>query len=125
MTDKLTPKQEGFVKDYLETKNGTEAAIKNYDTDRVTAASIAWENLRKPQIIQALQDASSIAKDSIIDLAQGAKNENVRLQASKDILDRTGFNIQKDSDKPPMIIPVLVQFIKNDDKGTDNNKNTD
>lgn len=123
--DKLTPKQKGFVKDYLETKNGTEAAMKNYETDRVTAASIAWENLRKPQIIQALQEASSIAKDSIIELALGAKNENVRLQASKDILDRAGFVIQRDQDKPTNIImPVLVKFIEKDE-GVNDNRNTD
>lgn len=121
--DKLTPKQKGFVRDYLETKNGTEAAIKNYNTDdENTAGVIAWENLRKPKIIQAIKEASSIAKDSIIELAQHAKNEAVRLQASKDILDRAGFIIEKQNDKPPVIIPVLVQF---KDNGTDSNRNTD
>lgn len=55
---RLTRKQLGFVKDYVETGNGTKAALRNYDVvDDNTAASIASENLRKPQIVQAVQDA--------------------------------------------------------------------
>ena len=57
MATKLTKKQRGFVKDYVETGNGTEAALKNYDTkDPNTAGVIASENLRKPKIQDALPD---------------------------------------------------------------------
>ncbi len=53
--DKLTKKQQGFVKDYLETGNGTQSALNNYDTDdENTAAVIASENLRKPQIQEVI-----------------------------------------------------------------------
>lgn len=54
---KLSRKQKGFIKDYIETGNGTEAALKNYDTDdRKVAQSIASENLSKPIIQDALPD---------------------------------------------------------------------
>lgn len=55
---KLTKKQRGFVKDYVATGNGTQAALANYDTeDPVTAAAIATENLNKPLISSAIEDA--------------------------------------------------------------------
>jgi len=45
----LTVKQRRLVKHYLETGNGTEAAMVAYDVaDRNTARSIGTENLRKP-----------------------------------------------------------------------------
>ena len=54
MARKLTKKQRGFVKDIIRTGNGTESALNNYeikseDKKRV-AASIASENLTKPEI---------------------------------------------------------------------------
>lgn len=58
MTDRLTHKERGFVKDYIETGNGTKAALANYDTkDENTAAVIASTNIRKPKIQQAIEEA--------------------------------------------------------------------
>lgn len=64
MKTKLTKKQRGFVKDYLATGNGTEAAANNYavSTDGV-AAQIAYENLRKPDIQEAIGGA--LSKESL------------------------------------------------------------
>lgn len=61
MARALTKKQKGFVKDYAKTGNGVQAALKNYeieskDKERV-AASIATENLTKPDIVKAIHDA--------------------------------------------------------------------
>lgn len=54
---RLTKKEKGFVKDYLETGNGTQSALKNYDTeDENTAAVIASENLRKPKIAALIEE---------------------------------------------------------------------
>lgn len=54
--ENLTKKQQVFVKEYIETGNGTQSALKAYDTtDEVTAASIAHENLNKPQIVDAIK----------------------------------------------------------------------
>ncbi len=55
---KLTRKQKKFVDEYVKGKTGTQAAKEAYNVeDDNTAAVIASENLRKPQIEQALADA--------------------------------------------------------------------
>ena len=55
---KLTKKQRGFVKDYVETGNGTLAVKENYaPTTDETARAIAHENLTKPHIVKAIEEA--------------------------------------------------------------------
>ncbi len=57
MARNLTKKEKGFVKDYAKTGNGTQAALKNYDVVKPhTAASIASENLTKPDIQRAIAE---------------------------------------------------------------------
>ncbi len=64
MTGKLTKKQRVFVKDYIATGNGTQAALAAYDTDDPhTAHSIASENLRKPAVAEAIDNA--LSKESL------------------------------------------------------------
>jgi phage terminase small subunit len=53
---RLTPKQVRFVQEFLADMNATQAAFRA-GYSRKTAYSIASENLRKPEIIQALQEA--------------------------------------------------------------------
>lgn len=66
MKRKLTPKQKGFIKDLLITKNGAEAVRRNYNLgskggaksgiqEQYTASSIAVENLKKPAIQEVLK----------------------------------------------------------------------
>lgn len=58
MARNLTKKQQGFIKDYLKTGNGEISARNNYDVaNDNTARSIASENLTKPNIVRAIQDA--------------------------------------------------------------------
>ena len=58
MARNLTKKQKGFVKDYVETGNGVQSALKNYDTDDYsTAGMIASENLEKPKIIESIAES--------------------------------------------------------------------
>lgn len=63
---KLTPKQKRFVKYYLETDNATQAVIRagydlgskhGTDNPELTAAAIGSENLTKPNIQQAINNA--------------------------------------------------------------------
>jgi phage terminase small subunit len=92
MATKLTKKQKGFVKDYLETGNGVESALRNYDTtDYNTANVIAVENLQKPTIIEYLNSKADDAVSMIYTLSQKGEQESIRLSASKDILDRAGY----------------------------------
>lgn len=58
MSKRLSHKEQGFVQDIVKGETGTQAALNNYDTeDYMTAASIATENLKKPKIIEAIEEA--------------------------------------------------------------------
>lgn len=120
----LTLKQEGFVKDYLETGNATRAVLNNYDISTEgktkeqienTAAAIGSENLRKAKIQEYLQSRAEKAAEVVYTLAISAENETVRLNASKDILDRAGHKpVERtdvtSGDKP---LPILNAIFPN------------
>ena len=113
----LTRKQEGFVKDYLDTGNATQAALNNYDIQsddpENVAGAIGSENLTKPKILAAIQNAAEGAFSRIIELSINAENENVKLSANKDIVDRAGFkpvdrsDITTDGDKINLGVIIL------------------
>lgn len=64
----LTEKQQRFVEEYLIDLNATQAAIRaGYSED--TAHSIGWENLRKPDIAQAITDAK-LKRSQRVELTQ-------------------------------------------------------
>ncbi len=95
MKNNMTLRQQKFANEYLGTGNATEAASRAYKPkNRNTAHSIGAENLRKPAIRAYLDEKAEDAASMVYKLSQEAKNENVRLHASRDILDRAGF-------KPP------------------------
>lgn len=92
MSRKLTMKQMKFTQEYLRSGNGTRAALKTYGTkDPITAASIAHENLRKPQIKEFIDGHAIYAAKRMGELMRQRKNLSISFQASKDILDRAGF----------------------------------
>ena len=65
--DELTKKQKGFVKDYIETGNGLKSALNNYDTDDENVAGvIAYDNLRKPKIVNAIKSIAEQIPDSLL-----------------------------------------------------------
>lgn len=68
---KLTRKQRGFVKDYVETENGQEAALKNYEIESSNpenvARAIASENLTKPNVIEAIDVKRKSLRQALID----------------------------------------------------------
>jgi phage terminase small subunit len=111
----LTPKQDKFLKRYLETGNGTEAVKEVYGaTSDNSAAVIASQNLRKPSIMEKFREAQSLAYSTIVDLATNAENESVRLKASQDIMDRTEGRAMQKTDvtsNGESIAPVLIKFI--------------
>lgn len=91
-TRRLTKKQKDFVKEYIETGNGTQAALKAYNTDKPnTAKAIASENLTKPNVRAYLESKAERASEIVFDIAENGENDGVRLNASKDILDRAGY----------------------------------
>lgn len=90
--EKLTKKEKDFADAYIETGNGTQSALKAYDTDSPNVASaIAVGNLRKQRVQEYLEDKAEVAASIIFSLAQSSENDAVRLNASKDIMDRSGY----------------------------------
>lgn len=93
MARSLTKKQKGFAQDYLHTGNASFAAKQNYDVSNdLTARVIGSENLTKPNIRAYLEDKAQKAAETIFDIVLGGENDTVKLNASKDILDRAGYN---------------------------------
>ena len=105
----LTKKQKEFADEYLETGNGTQAALKAYDIEtkkkEECAASIGYENLRKPQIQAYIENEAEGAASRIVEISKTAKMEAVKLNANKDILDRAGF---KPTDKTDNTVRVIT-----------------
>ena len=90
------------VEKYLETGKKGASAIKAYDLGSKggsdtqekliqVAGAIATENLKKPKVKQYLEDNAEGATLRIVELSKKAKNEAVKLNANKDILDRAGY----------------------------------
>jgi len=124
----LTKKQKGFCKDYIDTGNKTKSALKNYNTeDYSTAASIGSENLKKPEIIEYLKSISSDATSRIEELSKTAKNETVRLNANKDILDRAGYKPveRKDLTTNGKDLPTPILTLEEDAISTNNRSKED
>lgn len=91
MATNLTKKEKGFAKDYMDTGNGVQSALKNYDTESYfSAGAIASQNLKKLQIQQYIAEHAEDAESMIYKLSQQAKSEMVRYVSSKDIMDRAG-----------------------------------
>lgn len=83
----LTPKQRKWLKVYIETGNGTEAAMQAYDCkDRASAAQIGTQNLRKLQgATRALAEAKGLTDDLIFQrLKEGLSAEKTEFAKGRD-----------------------------------------
>ncbi|HLC20440.1 hypothetical protein A3E97_01575 [Candidatus Uhrbacteria bacterium RIFCSPHIGHO2_12_FULL_47_12] len=115
----LTIKQRRFVIEYIQTGNGTEAAVSAYDCQsRNTARSMASENLLKPAIQKAIsEEMSTICQETFIkaklhQLAESAKSEDTQLRALTIIAHITGLYNRDDKNG---LAPLVIQLpeIKN------------
>jgi phage terminase small subunit len=89
---RLKPKQKKFAEKYLEIGVAGKAAEEVYDVkNNATARSIGSENLTKPNIIEYLEGKQPKYINKMEFLSEGAKNEGVQFQATKDLLDRSGL----------------------------------
>lgn len=110
MARKLTPKQEGFAKDYIETGNATLAVKENYDVSSDNSAAVLGSNLlRNNKVLEYIEDKAEHAASIVYEIAQFGESDPVRLSASKDILDRAGY-------KP---IERSIQVTQNIDESTE------
>lgn len=98
MARELTPKQQRFIQEYLVDLNATQAAIRaGYSED--TAYKIGSENIRKPQIAEAIETAMTLRAEKVGISSQWVLDQAVRLyrRCTQDVvplLDRKGNQIQ-------------------------------
>ena len=109
-----TDKQESFIEAYCQTGNATKAAVQaGYSQATSKQQGHVLKNKFKREIEDRIkkmvQDSVPAAMNQISLLAQTATSEQVRLAASKDILDRAGL---KPAEK-------VEQKISHEDKSTD------
>ncbi len=103
----LTPKQERFVEEYLVDLNATQAAIRAGYSEK-TAAEQGYENLRKPQVAEAIQEAMK-ARSERTEIDQDWVLNNLRSVAercmqAKPVTDRNGEPVlaeNADGDRVP------------------------
>lgn len=89
---KLTKKQKGFADDYLDSGNGSQSAKKNYNiTTDGSARAVASRTLTKANVQEYLASKADDAASMVYFLSQKSKQDFIKLNASKDILDRAGF----------------------------------
>ena len=108
----LTNKQARFVEEYLRDFNATQAAIRAGYSEK-TAYSIGWENLRKPEIIEAVRGKIMSAEEVLSRTADMARADLA------DLMDITpsGFVIKlmkRDEDGNQVVNPntKLIKKIK-------------
>ncbi len=109
-----TEKQESFIESYCQTGNATKAAIQagySQATSKQQGHVLKnkFKNEIEDRIKKMVQDSVPAALNQISILAQTATSEQVRLNASRDILDRAGV---KHDDR-------IEQRISHDDKSMD------
>lgn len=92
---RITDKQRRFADLWLKNgKNGTQAALRTFEVKTPkTASTVAARALASEGVMEYLRGVAGIAAENVYELANKAKNETVRLNANKDILDRTGFKV--------------------------------
>lgn len=76
----LSGKQIAFVNEYLVDCNATQAAIRAGYSEK-TAYAIGWENLRKPEIIEAIRAKSMGAEEVLLSLTDIARGNIADLMA--------------------------------------------
>ena len=109
VSTKLTKKEKGFIIDYIDTGNGVQSILNNYDTkDYNTAGVMAHENLNKPKIQAYLEDNAEGAASRVVEISKKARNEAVKLSANKDILDRAGYTVPQQSPFVQQSILVIM-----------------
>ena len=94
----MTKKQKDFADKVLEGKNPTQAAFEAYGhkpNQRTTSSVVAYQNLRNEAVVVYLQGEGYDAATRIVELSKTAKNETVKLNANKDILDRANIGVRQ------------------------------
>lgn len=102
MEKKLTPKQQRFVSEYLQTGNATEAA-KRAGYSEKTAFRIGAENLQKPAISRAIERAQ--------------ERRNDRLELEEDFELKRAIELLDMCMKPKQVVDMFGKPVKDKETG--------
>ena len=102
MDKKLTPKQQRFVSEYLQTGNATEAA-KRAGYSEKTAFRIGAENLQKPAISRAIERAQ--------------ERRNDRLELEEDFELKRAIELLDMCMKPKQVVDMFGKPVKDQETG--------
>ena len=109
----LTRKQRNFVNILVNNpkKSATQAAFESYAVkNRHVAEQIAYENMRKPEVLTVLYGYGALAADTLVSLLD-TPDARVRFNASTAILDRVyGKPAQQPADSSPQKILVNIDL---------------
>ncbi len=119
----LTPKRKKFADKYLETGNATKAALEVCDVGirggkkhTRTAQEFAYHALKDKTVQEYLKEFAAPAMTRIEKMSRTARNEAVRLQANRDILDRAGFKPTENTNLNIIMPRPLLAEIKSDNQ---------
>ncbi len=115
--ERATIKQKRFAKAYAASGNGTQAVVDaGYKVkNRDVAATVAAENIRKPQVMAEIESWQVILERSIVpslqtvdELRRTCPDPRIRLAASRDLLNRAG--VGKQNDAPRSVVAVFANM---------------
>lgn len=123
----LKPTHKAFADTYIDTGNATLAAKESMQvTNDNSAGAVGSRLLRNARIQEYIEDKAEHAASIVYEIAQFGESDPVRLNASKDILDRAGYkpvertqniNLTLDIDVPPEIQELANELLTH--QGTD------
>ena len=122
----ITEKQLKFIENYCETGDAGQSAISAGYKNSHTIVNQAWKLKRdlSKEISKRMQekfvDKAPVAFGTLIELMNSSDSDTVRLQASKDIMDRGGFKpkdtmvIEEDAKSIPELEAELQMLVGKD-----------
>lgn len=122
----ITDKQQKFIEFYCESGDAVQSAVNAGYKNSHTIVNQAWKLKRElsREISKRMQekfvDKAPVAFGTLIELMNGSDSDTVRLQASKDIMDRGGFKpkdtmvIEEDAKTIPELEAELQMLVGKD-----------
>ena len=116
---KLTYKQQAFIDYWLAhpKATGTDAALATYNTtDRVTAASISYENLRKPQIMAHLVGIGQLSEGVVLQVirewgtSESPRKREIALKAAMWSHDKVVGRATTRVEQPPQLTRISINL---------------
>ena len=99
-TPELDPPVQRFADDYIKDGKKQANALKQWPDLTPESAAVKANRLLKNDNVRAyIKSHAKMAADNMVELANNAESESVRLNANKDILDRAGYKPEDETQR--------------------------